>query len=420
MSDPAGVPSGVGIDSVEWLAEGDQNVTVRVTGRWRRRRPIWVGQPLLVIEVEGHRYRFPAMAEPPGVTGAAPGTWQMTFSVPSPLAAHAHGGNAWLKLGIALLRLPIETPAETAGAAHVHGAPELEQQGTMGTQLQPPGGEAEPDDRPVSGEDPGRPLAPDADTIAQRQLRSAELALQASRARVADAQQRADELASRVEELEDELAEAEREPERLSALLSEGERRRRMAEQRAYAERALREGLAEKLADRERELRWSSRSEHEVAELHGRVAELADELEEQRRRADEAEQLVAAARVARTRAEQQLGALRTELGTPSLGPPRAVLARRVRAEHELVLAAGAASMPPLSRQPPGRHDIDTLDLERAMAATRRGAGERIAELERVLDDQKARMKRAHHAVEAIRLQFAALRLDRERELLSAS
>ena len=67
------VPPALGIEGVEWLMlEGADSLTVRVTGRWRRRRPTWTGQPLLVLEAHGQRHRFPAMPEPPSLTGTAP------------------------------------------------------------------------------------------------------------------------------------------------------------------------------------------------------------------------------------------------------------------------------------------------------------------------------------------------------------
>ena len=53
MSDPPGIPSVLGIETVEWFAEGGESLTVRVTGRWRRRRPAWSAQPILVVEAAG-------------------------------------------------------------------------------------------------------------------------------------------------------------------------------------------------------------------------------------------------------------------------------------------------------------------------------------------------------------------------------
>jgi hypothetical protein len=433
MSDPTGLPSGLGIDSVEWFAEGEHSVTVRVAGRWRRRRPTWIGRPLLVIEEGGRRHRFPAMPEPPGVTGTAPGTWRMTFSVPADLEPHLRG-SAWLKLGVSLMPLPVDAPPEGAIAS---GSQDMEVEGggapEEATQRQRPSShetpvEGEGDATPVERDDEDREReadhdqqlqpgpGPDPGTMAARRLRSAELALDAARSRLADAEERAEGLSSRVEQLERELAEAKREPERLSSVLGERERRRRAAEQRAYAERALRAELEEDLADRERELSRSTRSEEEVTELRQRVAELAADLEDQRRRADEAEQAAAAAHAARSRAEQELSALRAELGDSRPGPARALLAATTRAEHELALAAGSEALPPHTRQSPGRHDTGALELERAMVTAWANAGERIVALERELEEQKARMRRAYKGIEAMRLQLEAIRLEREREL----
>ncbi len=90
MSDPPGLPSALGIESVETIPEGN-SLTVRVTGRWRRRRPEWRGPAILVVEAQGTRYRFPAMPDPPSVTGTMPGTWRMTFSVAPELGPHLSG-----------------------------------------------------------------------------------------------------------------------------------------------------------------------------------------------------------------------------------------------------------------------------------------------------------------------------------------
>src|SRR5438105_44227 len=108
MTDPPGLPAGLAIEAVQWLAEGGENLTVRITGRWRRRPTSSTGQPLLVIEdSEGHKHRFPAMPEPPSLTGAAPGTWRMSFSVPASLAPPVIA-RAWLQLGAAAIPLPQE------------------------------------------------------------------------------------------------------------------------------------------------------------------------------------------------------------------------------------------------------------------------------------------------------------------------
>src|SRR5436305_10350569 len=107
MTDPP-LPPALGIEGVEWLSvEGAETLTVLVTGRWRRRRPTWSGQPLLVIESGGHRHRFPAIAEPPSLTGTAPGTWRMSFSVPASLRPDP-GSRGWLQLGAVVVPLPVE------------------------------------------------------------------------------------------------------------------------------------------------------------------------------------------------------------------------------------------------------------------------------------------------------------------------
>ena len=54
MTDSPGLQAGLGIEAVECLQE-EGNVTVRVTGRWRHRRPEWRGPALLVIESDGKK-----------------------------------------------------------------------------------------------------------------------------------------------------------------------------------------------------------------------------------------------------------------------------------------------------------------------------------------------------------------------------
>ncbi len=114
MNEPVGATSALGIERVEWFSEGGENLTVRVTGRWRRRRPAWSAQPTLVIDAPGHKHRFPAMPEPPSLTGVAPGMWRISFAVPSALAPELRGG-ASVQFGGAVVPLPA---AVENGAAH--------------------------------------------------------------------------------------------------------------------------------------------------------------------------------------------------------------------------------------------------------------------------------------------------------------
>src|SRR5436305_2885457 len=190
MNDP-GVVATLGIETVQWLSEGPDTITVRLSGRWPRRRPTWSGQPLLVIEALGQRHRFPAMPEPPSLSGTAPGTWRMNFSVPAALASEGET-RAWLQLGATLVPLP-------------------------------------PDRHAASGEHTTSAL--------EVRLRNAEAELKGAHARAAAAEGAAGELAARLNRLE-------RDAHQLQSLLSERERARREAEQRAYAEEMVRLGVA--------------------------------------------------------------------------------------------------------------------------------------------------------------------------------
>jgi hypothetical protein len=101
--------SAVSIESVEWSAESGGNLTVRITGRWRRRRPVSTGQPTLVIEAEGRRHRYPAMPEPPSVGGTGPGVWRLSFTIPGWMAPDL--GRTWLQFGTVVVPLPVAVPA---------------------------------------------------------------------------------------------------------------------------------------------------------------------------------------------------------------------------------------------------------------------------------------------------------------------
>ncbi len=181
---------------MQWLAQGE-TVTVRVQGRWRRRRPGSGGQALLVLEALGQRHRFPAMPEPPSVTGAAPGTWQLSFSVPA-LLAPPHAERAWLQLGAVGVPLPMPVG--------------------LGTEPVEVPGDAEP-------------------AVTARRA-DADDALDSAHRRTAEVEQIAERLAASVSELEQSLEAARIEPARLTAALAELDRARRVAEQRAHAERA--------------------------------------------------------------------------------------------------------------------------------------------------------------------------------------
>ena len=93
------------------------------------------------------------------------------------------------------------------------------------------------------------------------------------------------------------------------------ERRLRLAEQQAHAERALRTDVEQELRGRTRAAR------HDLAALHERVADLERELTRMRRAVDEAQHLVAAAHAGRIDAERRLE--ERPAAPPSPPPPAA-------------------------------------------------------------------------------------------------
>jgi hypothetical protein len=305
MNDPPGVPSALGIEAVEWIAEGGENLTVRVTGRWRRRRPAWSGQPMLVIEAPGRRYRFPAMPEPPSLTGTSPGMWRISFSVPAALAPEL-GVRAWLQFGSVAVPLPAavefpgpETAEEEAPAAEP-GAGEYAEPSL------PPGGHPRP---------------------------SSELESESARRRADEAEAALSELTKLVQHLEGELAAARSRADELVASLAAQQTNRRAAEQREHAERALRLDLARQLASRAKDTDRAREALGQLASAEERVRELEYELREVRRLADEAEQAAATAAAARDRARRQ--ASQAAVGSrPALSP-----AEQSRLQFELALTA---------------------------------------------------------------------------------
>jgi hypothetical protein len=306
----------LGIEAVEWLAEGGENLTVRVTGRWRRRRPAWSAQPILVLEAEGRRFRFPAMPEPPSLTGAGPGMWRISFAVPAALAPKL-GGRTWLQFGAVAVPLP--------GAAEPMGA--LSASAETGSD--------------VADEEPGRRAAR-APGVGPEEAGppSSEVQAEGTRRRALEAEEAAIAVASRVGELEQELAVAQRDAERLAALLAEREQTRRVAEQRAHAEQALRRDLARQLAARAAQGDRVREALGDLAAAEERIRTLERDLRDARRRGDEAEQVAAAAVSARERAE--LAARSTERPGPALGVTTAAPApgpseqARLRFEQELI------------------------------------------------------------------------------------
>ncbi len=351
------LPSSLGIEAVELVSEGTR-LTVRVTGRWRRRPAQLRGQAMLVVDGPAGRQRFLAMPEPPSLIGAAPGTWRMGFSVPGELAPSLPG-RTFIQFGGVMVPLPIGDVALAVEA-----------------------------DEGVDGE-PAE--VPEAELLEAHRARSSELAAKSARRRAA-------ELAAQVEGLEHDLDDAREQSERLRVSIGLRERRLRLAEQQAHAERALRTDVEQELTRRTRA------AGHDLAALHARVADLERELTRTRRAVDEAQHLVAAAQAARIHPEL----------------PPSPWAEPTLRELELYRAAGGvpppAASPRLLERPA---DLIALRQEASMAegrATRSAADtEQIAALEQELaaaraevEEQRRRSDRAYAAIELVRAELRRL------------
>ncbi len=393
MSD---LPSALGIEAVELVAEGGRSVTVRVTGRWRRRRPELRGQAMLVVETGTVRQRFVAMPEPPSLTGAAPGTWRMAFTVPAELAPQLPG-KTFLQLGAVMVPLPVGEMVEPTGAG--------------------------------DGEGPGPEL------LEARQLRSSELAAESARRRAAEAEAAVAGLVERIGEIEDELGRARDESDRLRDVIRERERELRGSQQNIHSERARRTEVEHALTEKTRT------ATRDLRVLHEHVADLERELARMRRAVDEAEHLAAAAMAGRLAAERRLAERAPEpvvaVERESAVAPEPVVAvepvpeplppvdnsraRLLAAEFELAGAAPARALAPTPRpKPPRAADQSALALESAMVerhAAREDGERRAQALERELAGARDDVADARGEVARARSELAHARRELERQRL---
>ena len=337
----------VGIESVEWLDADGGNLTVRITGRWRRRRG-WVGAgsrgpTMLVVESGARRHRFPALPEPPSLAGTPPGMWRLSFSVPAGLAPEL-GGNAWLAFGT--LTVPLPMPESVVGRA------DAEPPAAPDPAPQEPGARTV-DPAPV-GPAPQEPGARAVDPALQEPgARAAGLEIERAWRRADDAERAAAELAERMHELQDALHRERADRERIAASLADRDRVRRAAEQRAHAEEAMRHDLARRLASDERRTASAREALGDLATAEDRIRELERRLTDARRAADEAEQVAAAAIAARDRAERTRG----EFGSHPAPVEERAEAERLRLEDVLrsrreSTGARVPAEPPTAVAPP--------------------------------------------------------------------
>ena len=281
------------IESVEWSAESGGNLTVRITGRWRRRRPVSTGQPTLVIEADGRRHRYPAMPEPPSLGGTGPGVWRLSFTIPGWMAPDL--GRTWLQFGTVIVPLPVAVPAPGEGSLTDTVAPPAPTP-SPGPPGPPPPAPASPPPPPTSPPVSERPPPP---LTVEPEPDEPEAPPDFEQARGVA------ELTQRVDALEDDLRDARAVRDELVASLEERERKRRIAEQRAHAEQALRRDLARQLSSTAHEAERARQAMGELAAAEERIRSLENELGQARRRSDEAEQVAAAATAARQRAERE-------------------------------------------------------------------------------------------------------------------
>jgi hypothetical protein len=247
VSDSPGLQHPLGIEAVHFSAGTGTDLVVRVAGRWRRRRPASTVPPVLAVDTEHQRYRFPALREPPSVRGWQAGLWQVRFTIPASLAPYL-GGRLMLMLGSTSISLPpaVADPGATNGRTKLDGA------------------------------DPGH------DELARLDARRPDAAPEAARG----------EARALSDELELELTQARRETERLGAALRLAERKRREAEQLAHSEAAMRIDLGRDHAARIRRHQADTRAvlEHlEAVQIHAH--RLTHEIDTLRRAADEASRI---------------------------------------------------------------------------------------------------------------------------------
>ncbi len=247
-----------GSESVVWFMGTDGNLMVRVHGRsLPGTEPS--DQVFLILEAHGRRHRFRATGPLLSVAGSE---GQSTFIVPPELTP-ALSARTWLQIGRVVVALPAGREITAAEAADGAGR----------------AGPGQPELSLVAEHDPGT---------------AAELSLVADADR-SDPDQRLAAMARRVAGLENDLAQTRLLRDELANVLAERDRTRRIAEQRAHAEEAMRSDLARQLAETERESQRARDALGDLAAAEDRIRELEEQLTLARRRADEADQAAAVA-----------------------------------------------------------------------------------------------------------------------------
>ena len=358
MSDPIPADIPVAIDRVDRTRGDGEGIRLRLSGRWLPASGDAAGQePLLVIQLQGRRHRFPAIRDDRASASLPDGAWEATFSVPAWAEPH-QDGQAALWLGNVVVPVPVPGPAAPAagvGPAAAGVAPVAPAAGVGPAAPTAPQVAATPP-RPT-GPDPlvdtGRP-GPLAEVLFEESVSALHAELEARsgeaarlRASLAGAQSELDARTGMQAALESAHADLRSELQELMAAVGvqreDFERRLRDVEQRLAAAESERDALRAELeseraraardrdADRERTAaqlaELTAARDAQLAELiaardaqAGQVAVLRDQLASAavagQQRADEVgafrEQL-AAAHVARDAAAGEVVGLRAEL-----------------------------------------------------------------------------------------------------------
>ncbi|HXD65532.1 MAG TPA: hypothetical protein VNV17_13000 [Solirubrobacteraceae bacterium] len=100
-SAPADIP--IAIDRVDCTRADRDALDLRLIGRWLGDAEPGATEPLLVVQVQGRRHRFPAERDGHPL---APDVWQATFRIPS-WAHPRHEGQAALWVGTSVVPVPL-------------------------------------------------------------------------------------------------------------------------------------------------------------------------------------------------------------------------------------------------------------------------------------------------------------------------
>ena len=353
-------------------------IEVRVFGAW-----LGATVPPPVELVVGDS-RTPALPDAPAA--GAPPSWSAAFLAPIDVRAAVEAGEASIEAGDAAVRLSAGVPGPL------------------------PGHEAAPGGTLV---DPA--------VLAERRARRAELAEQSGSGRAATADQTVATLRMQLGHLEERLAGAASERDRLAARVADAERRLRLAEQREEAERRRRAELEEETLAARRE------AETELQDLRGRLAgaeEVAAAIEQElghaRRRRGSAERAAADERAARRAVEaalaaatERVAALEDRLATAAEPGAR----EQALAAHVAVVISELRSGLDAARSDAAqlRESLTAAEADLAQARADPAAGRRPeleARIRELADEVAAIRGRVRDATADLELQLAHERLRR--------